>query len=115
MPTTGNEATSKVALYDSTIKIPKEKQGNDAQVDMLSRQMGGELSGEKGMSVDPCMFELREAGSCRRKDKCKFVHDFSPTLREDEASHGLGLDLGQRPATDHYPKVSYCILYLCDG
>ena len=33
-----------------------------------------------------CIYELREPGTCRRKEKCNYVHDFSPTLRDDEAA-----------------------------
>ena len=35
--------------------------------------------------VSVCIFELREAGSCQRKEKCKFSHDIPVALRSSEA------------------------------
>jgi hypothetical protein len=43
--------------------------------------------GEGSDQIDPgkvCLFELKEKNLCRRKGKCKFIHDFPDKLRTNE-------------------------------
>ena len=60
---------------------------SDGSVNMNDEKNSGtkEAGGFESRTVErsPCIFELKKAGSCLRKDKCKFDHKLSQTNSEE--------------------------------
>ena len=92
------ELNSAYQLKDA-LKAKKEDTFNEHSSPKTSISKEGETSNPNPSHV--CLFELKEAGTCIRKKKCKFEHNIPMSLRNST-------DFIQKAIDSHSQKMAFC-------